>query len=187
MADEIVRSFSYNLLILARKRSLIFFITDLKVHFGISRNAVLNCLFVLHNFASMILSKNKKIRTNANRPLTGNLLRADWFRLLNCRLHLKNCTTIKPTLQTAFLRLKCLSQKLPLFNSNPMESDSNSSLCSFHSNARNHNTETSWRVKTLYLIYTRLKYKSNIRSRLNFILPHLFWLVKHQMSTNMDI
>ena len=120
MADEIVRSFSYNLLILARKRSLIFFITDLKVHFGISRNAVLNCLFVLHNFASMILSKNKKIRTNANRPLTGNLLRADWFRLLNCRLHLKNCTTIKPTLQTAFLRLKCLSQKLFYLKRNSM-------------------------------------------------------------------
>ena len=187
MADEIVRSFSYNLLILARKRSLIFFITDLKVHFGISRNAVLNCLFVLHNFASMILSKNKKIRTNANRPLTGNLLRADWFRLLNCRLHLKNCTTIKPTLQTAFLRLKCLSQKLPLFNSNPMESDSNSSLCSFHSNARNHNTETSWRVKTLYLICTRTKHNSNIRSCYGFILASLFRLVKLQMFTIMDI
>ena len=187
MADEIVRSFSYNLLILARKRSLIFFITDLKMHFGISHNAVLNCLFVLHNFASMILSKNKKIRTNANRPLTGNLLRADSFRLLNCRLHLKNCTTIKPTLQTAFLRLKCLSQKLPLFNSNPMESDSNSSLCSFHRNARNHKRATNWRVKTFYLIYTRTKHNSNIRSHFNLILPHLFWLVKHQMSTNMDI
>ena len=77
MADEIVRSFSYNLLILARKRSLIFFITDLKVHFGISRNAIFNCLLLLHNKASLFLSKNKKIRTNANRPLNGNLLRAD--------------------------------------------------------------------------------------------------------------
>ena len=143
MADDIVRSFSYNLLIFGVKKVADISSSPTLACVGISRNAVLNCLFVLHNFASMILSKNKKIRTNANRPLTGNLLRADWFRLLNCRLHLKNCTTIKPTLQTAFLRLKCLSQKLPLFNSNPMESDSNSSLCSFHSNARNHNTETS--------------------------------------------
>ena len=77
---------------------------------GISLNAVLNCLFLLHNKASLFLPKNKKIRTNANQPLDGNLLRADSFRLLNCRLHLKNCTTIKPTLQTAFLRLKCLPQ-----------------------------------------------------------------------------
>ena len=92
------------------KQSLKFF-TDLQMRF----TAVFNCLFVLHNRTSLFLSKNKKIRTNANQPLDGNLLRADSFRLLNCRLYLKNCTTIKPTLQTAFLRLKCLSQKLLIF------------------------------------------------------------------------
>ena len=86
---------------------------------GISRNAVLNCLLLLHNFASLFFPKNKKIRTNANRPLNGNLLRADYIRLLNCRLYLKNCTTTKPILQTAFLRLKCLSQELPLFKRQP--------------------------------------------------------------------
>ena len=128
---------------MARKRSLIFLHHRPKSAFWHKPQRGIKLSVLLHNKASLFLSKNKKIRTNANRPLTGNLLRADWFRLLNCRLHLKNCTTIKPTLQTAFLRLKCLSQKLPLFNSNPMESDSNSSLCSFHSNARNHNTETS--------------------------------------------
>ena len=56
---------------------------------GISRNAVLNCLLLLHNFASLFFPKNKKIRTNANQPLTGNLLRADCNRILNYRLHLK--------------------------------------------------------------------------------------------------
>lgn len=56
-------------------------------------NAVLNCLFVLHNLASLFLSKNKKIRTNLNQPLNGNLLRADLIRLLNYRRDTENRIT----------------------------------------------------------------------------------------------
>ena len=62
---------------LAWKRSLIFLHHRPKMRFGISLNAVLNCLFFLHNKASLFLSENKKIRTNLNQPLNGNLLRAD--------------------------------------------------------------------------------------------------------------
>ena len=61
------------------KKSLKFF-TDLQIRY----NTVLNCLFLLHNGTPLFLSKNKKIRTNLNPPLNGNLLRADFIRLLNC-------------------------------------------------------------------------------------------------------
>ncbi len=75
---------------------------------------------------------------------------------------------------TSLLRKRCLlrppSSPPHLKKTNPILSGS----FSFRSKTHTHKREMSRRVKTFYLIYTRLKYKSNIRSYYGFILSYLF-------------
>lgn len=63
-----------------------------------------------------------------------------------------------------------------------MVSDSNSRLQSSRSKTRNHNRKTSQRVKTFYLIYTRINQDSNICLPYIIILSYLFNFVKLQCS-----
>ena len=76
---------------------------------------------------------------------------------------------------TSLLRKRCLLRppsSPPIDNyTNPILSGS----FSFCSKTHTHKREMSRRVNTFYLIYTRLKYKSNIRSYYGFILSYLFF------------